>query len=410
MIQGWLGFFHQERVLVQLRLSILMFLQFALPGAMLPLYSMRLKELGFSPMEMAFCCATHGIGALLAPLGAQLADRYFSAEKCVAVFSLSSSVFLVGLAYAESLYLVFLLTLLFWLLTVPMMVLCSTICFIHLKDPERQFGIVRLSGTIGWMLPGWILLILIRVFSNNNLQGIASEQFLIGSVFGVIVAVYSLTLPSTPPSPSKIDKFAPFAALKLLKGWPFATYCLCTLGVCITQPFTTQATPLLLEYLGIVQPWLSPTLTISQISEVLSLFLLPMFLLRLGLRGSMLFGLICWTIALGILSIGQPLGLVVPSLALNGLSVTGFLVTGQVYVNMQAKGDLKASVQSLLTFVQGIGLVLGHILVGLLRSSSQNASNMREELVLAFQVAAVINGLLCVIFFCCFKPVFGKKA
>jgi len=101
---------------------------------------------------------------------------------------------------------------------------------------------------------------------------------------------------------------------------------------------------------------------------------------------------------------------VVPSLALNGLSVTCFLITGQVYVNMQAKGDLKASAQSLLTFVQGIGLVLGHIMVGLLRSSSQNATNMREELVLAFQVAAVINGLLCLIFYSCFRPVFGKKS
>ena len=395
---------------MQFRLSILMFLQFALPGAMLPLYSMRLKELGFTPMELAICCATHGVGALLAPLGAQLADRYFAAEKCVAVFSLLSSLFLIGLAYAESLYLVCILTLFFWLLAVPMMVLCSTICFIHLKDPEREFGIVRLSGTIGWMLPGWILLALISIFPNNNLEGQASEQCIIGSIFGFLVAVYALTLPTTPPSPSKVDKFAPLGALKLLRGWPFATYCLCTLGVCITMPFTTQATPLLLEYLGIVQPWLSPTLTISQFSEVLSLFLLPMFLLRFGLRGSMIFGLICWTIALYILSIGEPVALVVPSLALNGLSVTCFLVTGQVYVNMQAKGDLKASVQSLLTFVQGIGLVLGHIMVGLLRSSSQNASNMREELVLAFQVAAVINGLLCLIFYCCFRPVFGKKS
>ena len=124
----------------------------------------------------------------------------------------------------------------------------------------------------------------------------------------------------------------------------------------------------------------------------------------------MIFGLICWTIALYILSVGQPVGLVVPSLALNGLSVTCFLVTGQVYVNMQAKGDLKASVQSLLTFVQGIGLVMGHIMVGLLRSSSQNASNMREELILAFQVAALINGVLCLIFYCCFRPVFSKKS
>jgi Nucleoside H+ symporter len=199
------------------------------------------------------------------------------------------------------------------------------------------------------------------------------------------------------------------AAMRLLKGWPFATYCLCTLGVCITMPFTTQASPLLLEHLGIVQPWLSPTLTISQVSEVISLFMLPMFLIRLGLRGSMVFGLICWLAALCILAVGEPAWLVISSLPLNGLCVTGFLVTGQVYVNSEARGDLKASVQSLLTFVQGIGLFSGHILVGILRSMAKNPADMGDELHLAFQVAAVINAFLLVVFLLCFWPTHARK-
>jgi hypothetical protein len=75
---------------------------------------MRLKELGFTPMELAICCATHGVGALLAPLGAQLADRYFAAEKCVAVFSLLSSLFLIGLLGADTLETVLNKTFLGW--------------------------------------------------------------------------------------------------------------------------------------------------------------------------------------------------------------------------------------------------------------------------------------------------------
>ncbi|NDH07980.1 hypothetical protein EBX93_19050, partial [bacterium] len=256
-----------------------MFLQFAIPGSFLPMYSIRLKELSFSPMEMAICCATHGIGALLAPLGAQLADRYFAAEKCVSVFCFLGSILLVALSNATGFWAMALLTLVFWLLIVPMMVLCSTICFTHLQNPEKQFGFVRFKCR--------------------------------GCVFGLIVTIYAFTLPHTPPRPNKQEKFAPLAAMRLLKGWPFATYCLCTLGVCITMPFTTQASPLLLEHLGIVQPWLSPTLTISQVSEVISLFMLPMFLIRLGLRGSMVFGLICWLAALCILAVGEPAWLVI---------------------------------------------------------------------------------------------------
>ena len=373
------------------------------------MYSIRLKELSFSPMEMAICCATHGIGALLAPLGAQLADRYFAAEKCVSVFCFLGSILLVALSNATGFWAMALLTLVFWLLIVPMMVLCSTICFTHLQNPEKQFGFVRLCGTLGWMMPGWILLLINRSKIIPSWEGGVHEQFLIGCVFGLIVTIYACTLPHTPPRPNKQEKFAPLAAMRLLKGWPFATYCLCTLGVCITMPFTTQASPLLLEHLGIVQPWLSPTLTISQVSEVISLFMLPMFLIRLGLRGSMVFGLICWLAALCILAVGEPAWLVISSLPLNGLCVTGFLVTGQVYVNSEARGDLKASVQSLLTFVQGIGLFSGHILVGILRSMAKNPADMGDELHLAFQVAAVINAFLLVVFLLCFWPTHARK-
>lgn len=394
---------------MQSRLAWLMFLQFAIPGSFLPMYSMRLKELGFTPMEMALCCATHGVGALLAPLGAQLADRYFCAEKCVGVFCFFGSVLLIALSQTTGLWAMAGLTLLFWLLVVPMMVLCSTICFTHLQNPVKQFGFVRLSGTIGWMMPGWILLLIIHLGVFPSMKGASEEQFLIGSVFGFFVSLYAFTLPNTPPKPSKVDRFAPFAALKLLKGWPFATYCVSTLGICITMPFTTQATPLLLEHLGIVQPWLSPTLTLGQVSEVLSLLMLPMFYVRMGLRGSMIFGLICWLGALVILAMGEPAWLVVASLPLNGLCVTGFLVTGQVYVNSEARGDLKASVQSLLTFVQGIGLICGHILVGILRSMSVNSKDMGQELDLAFQVAAVINGLLLILFYFGFRPTHQRK-
>lgn len=222
---------------MQARLALLMFLQFTLPGALLPIFSLRLKDLGFSPMEIAWCCATHGVGALLAPLAAQLADRYFSAEKCVSVFCLLGSLLLIFLSQVTSVFWVATLTLAFWLLIVPMMMLCSTICFTHLKDPVKEFGLVRLSGTLGWMLPGWLLLGVSRISAHDNWTGAAQEQFLAGSFFGILVAAYSLTLPYTPPKPNKQEKFAPFAALKLLKGWPFATYCLCTWGICVTMPF-----------------------------------------------------------------------------------------------------------------------------------------------------------------------------
>src|SRR5204863_1220676 len=107
------------------------------------------------------------------------------------------------------------------------------------------------------------------------------------------------------------DWLAPLAALRLLGDASFTVYWLCCLGVCVTLPFTTQVTPLLLEHLGIPRPWLSPTLTLGQGTEIVSLALLPMLLLRLEVRGTMLLGLAAWAVFLAVLTLGEPRWLVI---------------------------------------------------------------------------------------------------
>src|SRR5262249_39167552 len=183
------------------------------------------------------------------------------------------------------------------------------------------------------------------------------------------LAVYGLTLPYTPPrqptDPSK--RFAPLEAIQLLKHAPFAIYCICLLGTAITFQFTTQSTPLLLDHLGVSREWLTPTMTVAQTTEVASLAVLPVLLLRLGVRGIMLLGLGAWFAAMCILAVGRPLELVVASQVLNGLFVTGFLIAGQVYVNTLADDDFRASVQGLFTCINGLGGLTGHLLAGWLR-------------------------------------------
>jgi hypothetical protein len=218
-----------------------------------------------------------------------------------------------------------------------------------------------------------------------------ADAFRLGGVLSFVVAGYALTLPHTPPRRGPGGP-APLAALGLLRGWPFAVYCACTLGVCATLSITTQGTPLLLKQLGVPDPWLTPTLTLAQVTEVLSLAVLPMLLLRLGVRGTMLVGLGAWTAALGVLAVGRPVGLIIGSLGFNGLCITGFLVAGQVFVNRQARGDLRASVQALVTFVNGLGMLAGNLLVGLLRRQAGGG------LPQVFAVGAAIMACLLLVF------------
>ena len=381
-----------DAVAAATRLAVLMFLQSAFP-TLLPLYSVHLeKRLGFPSLTVGVCGAARALGTVLVALFAgQAADRWFAAKACVAVCSLFAGVLLLLLTTLTEPLAVFLTTLAFWAMAAPVMMLGTSICFRQFDPPERDYSSALWAPSAG-SPPAWLLL---RDGANcrPRLTAMTSiDQFRLGSAFAFVLAVYALTLPRTPPLLDGKRKAAPLAALRLLRGRAFAVYCACTFGVCVTFSFSTQATPLLLGRLGVPREWLGPTQTLAQVSEVAALMLLPMFLLRLGLRGTMLFGLAAWAAAMTILAVGRPLGLVVGSFVFNGLCVSGFLVAGQVFVNRHASDDVRASVQALLTFVNAAGMLLGHLLVGYLRWLHDGG------LPQAFGVAAAITGAILLLF------------
>jgi predicted MFS family arabinose efflux permease len=360
-------------------------------------------------MAVASCCAAQAVAAVVSSLLAgQVADRWLSAEKAMAGCALLAGLDLWLLAELREPLPMFIATLFFWSVTGPMLLLGTTISFAHLKDPQRQFGSVRLWGTVGWVAIGWLVgywlarpewlsecLAWVRPLTPEPKM---VDAFRLGGVIAFIVAGYTFTLPATPPcrQPEKPAP-APLEAIKLLRGGTFATYCVCVLGACITFSFSNQTTPLLLQELGIKRHWLTPTMTVAQSSEVLCLALLPGLLFRLGLRGTMLLGLLAWLGAMCVLAIGRPVELVVASLGLNGLYVTGFMITGQVYLNSEAGVDLRASVQGLFSFVNGLGLLAGNLLAGWLRDAT------RGELPLTFVVGAVITAALLILFVAGFR-------
>src|SRR5262249_13537950 len=152
-----------------------------------------------------------------------------------------------------------------------------------------------------------------------------------------------------------------------------------------------------LDELGAGPAWLCPALSIAQVSEVLSLACLPALLAALGTRRSLLLGLSCWALALAVMATGRPPALVLAALALNGVTVAAFFVVGQVHVNRQAADDVRASAQALLTCVNGLGQLAGHLLVGWLRQRSG------DDLTQVFGVAALIVAGLVVVFVAGFR-------
>jgi Nucleoside H+ symporter len=384
-----------EGIVLRLRLSLLMFLQFAAPGALLPLYSMRLQELGFSAEIIACCCATQALALVLVALSVgQMADRWFSAERCLAVCAALGGATLWLLAELRDPLPLFACTLAYWMLTGPILFLGVSICFSHLPHPEKEFGYVRLWGTVGWMAPGWLL---IGWFSDGRAD--SADAFRLGGLLAFILAGYALTLPHTPPRRNSVARSAPLAALRQLRGRTAVVFLLCTFGVYIFFPFTSQGTPLLLKQLGVSRAWMMPTVSLSQAVEASTIGFLPLLLPRFGARGVMLPALAAWTFGLLLVGVGRSVVLVVASLPCTGLCVSGYMVVGQMYINRQARPDLRASMQALLAFLTGTAMLLGHLLLGVLRHW------MGGELPPAFAVGAGVTAVLLGVFYVGFGEV-----
>ena len=401
---------------MRLRLSVLMFLQYAAPGAWVPLFSLILKELAFTPGEMAWACATSALGALLAPLPwGQIADRWVAAQHCISFCAFLCGVLLWVLGELTAPWPIFLATLGFWFFMIPVLSLGTSLTFRHLQHPEREFGPVRMWGTVGWVAANWclgcwfadpdFLRPCMAILRPANPASALADAFRLGGCFAFCLSVYALTLPNTPPSPprpvapgnrqgsrlwSALE--APLLACRLFRQRSFLIFCVCFTGLYITVPFSTQLTPLLLEKIGVSRTWLPATLTIAQSLEVATLAILPIILLRLAVKGTLLLGIFAWTSALVVLTVGQPLWLVIASLGLHGVYITCFLVAGQVFVNRRAQKDIRASAQALLQFLNGAGLLVGNLTVGWIRSAGAG------RFVTAFAVATVLSGTLVVVF------------
>lgn len=385
------------------RLSALLFLTYAIPGAWIPLFSLRLeRELGFTPFQTACAWSSWAIGAIVASLIAgQFADRWLSLERCIAASSAVVGVLLFCLAQATDPLAVWLTAIVVCLFMLPTFTLSVTYALTHLEHPESQFGRVRLWGTIGWVMPAMLLYLwysqpawlgplldaLGRAYSSY-----ADSQRLAGSL-SFCLSAYALTLPHTPPLRRGKSWLAPAAALPLLRQRPFAVFALCFFLLQLSVPFSVQQTSLLLAAHGVPQQWLPPLLTIAQWSEMFLLFLLPIISTHLGMRNTLLLGIVAWLTALSIFSIGRPTWLVVGSLALNGFMISCYIVRGQVFIARQAGPDIRSSAQGLVTMLGGIGALLGTILVGWVREL------VHKDFTLSFATGAAITFLTALIFF-----------
>lgn len=348
---------------LRLRLSALMFLHYGAGGAWMPIFALYLQQdMRFSVAQVATLFAVMPVARIAAPLiGGQLADRHFALQRLLGALYLLSAVLLWLLGQGGSFYLFCLCVFCMSAVGSQLDTLSTTLAFRHLPQPERNFGPVRVWGTIGWIVPGWALT------AWRQWHGVHGGVDAFHLAAGICVALAALTfaLPHTPPSKTGVP-WAFLGAFRLLRDRNFLAFMGLAFVASSQMQYFAQISAPYLVGIGVSPANLPAVLTISQLSEIVAMaYLLPRALPRLGIRTCLLIGAIAWPVRCLIYALGQPLGLVLGSLALTGISFTFFSIVGQVYINRIAGSDIQASAQSLLTLVSsGLGSFLGAFLAG----------------------------------------------
>ncbi len=379
------------------KLFVMMVLEFFIWGAWLPLIFGYLPSLGFTPGEQAWILNAFPIAAVAGMFFSnQFCDRHFAAEKFLAFSHLVGGLAMLGLVFTKSFWPFFGLMLTHCLLYVPTLSIANSIAFAHMRDPQKEFGLVRVGGTLGWILAAWpFTLILVdwpKVHAahpqglvdwlgtalNSGLTGEALKSatvwtFVVAGVASLTLAAFSFCLPHTPPKPAGAGAGEKLAWLKTLK-WLKHPFVLVLWGVALVDSFVQNVyfnwTGSFLGTVrqdggvGVAGNWIMPVMSLGQVAEVLTMFILGGTLKRCGWRVTLIIGILGQAARFATYALfPEHRELIILVQLLHGICYAFFFATVYIFVDAYFPTDARSSAQGLFNvMILGAGAMLANTL------------------------------------------------
>ena len=346
------------------RLSLMMFLEYFIWGAWYVTLGTWLgQRLHFSGQEIGLAAGTTALGAMLSPfLVGLMADELFANQRLLAALHGIGGLLLWFASTRTTFGAIYFILLVYSLCYMPTMALTNALAFRQMKDPKQDFGSIRVLGTAGWIVAGLII----------GYMGVESTAvpIRVAAVSSILMAIYSLTLPHTPPLRSahgfKLSNIFPPEAFSLFKDRNFTVFVLASFLICIPLQFYYTFTNPFLNEIGVQNA--AGKMTMGQMSELLFMVTLPWFFRRLGVKYTLMLGMFAWVLRYVCFGTGNSSNLVwllYLGIVLHGICYDFFFVTGQVYVDQKAPSALRAAAQGLITFITyGIGMFIGSWICG----------------------------------------------
>jgi nucleoside transporter len=383
------------------RLWIMVFLHYFVWGAWYVTMGTYLTQtLHFPGEQVGLAYGSTAIGAMVSPFFAGIvADRFFATQRMLGFLHLLGAglLWLISTLTTFSLFYSALIA-----YTISYMAghgLTNSLTLHHVKNPARDFPLVMLMGSVGWICAGLVL-------SGLEIED-SSSMFRLSSLAALVMGLYSLTLPHTPPRGAgatvSFGNLLGFDALKLMKDRSFAVFIVCSFLVCIPLSFYFSWMNAFMNELEI--PSAAAKMTIGQVSDVVFLLLLPVLLPRLGVKGVLILGMLAWTLRFGLLSAfdsrRDALWMLYLSIAVHGMCYDFIFVMGRMYVDRRASEDIRGAAQGLHALVTlGAGMFVGSWLSGVVGAqyAGSTAEFVSHDWRMIWLIPAGLSAILVAIF------------
>jgi len=262
-----------------------------------------------------------------------------------------------------------LLLLLYNLCYMPTLGLANSLAFHHIQSQEKQFPLIRVFGTIGWIVAGLSI-----SFVLGPLIGVVAERTALpvytAATASVLLGLYSFTLPHTPPPGAgqrvSLRSIAGLDALAQLGDRPFYVFIVASFLLCIPLAAYYNFTQIFLGDAGVTR--IAATQSLGQMSEVGFMLLMPLMFVRLGVKRMLMVGMAAWVLRYALFAIAAPtaiFSMILIGILLHGVCYDFFFVTGQIYVDKKSTPAVRGQAQGFLVLVTyGIGMLIGAQVAG----------------------------------------------